>query len=435
MVESDAGPAIRASSFRWWQLTFGVICMALIANLQYSWTLFVPPMIAKHGWTAAGVQGAFSVFIFLETWFTPINGWIADKLGEQRGPRIVVATGGVLVGVGWVINSFADSLTMLYVGAVIGGLGGGGVYAVCVGNATKWFADRRGFAVGMTAAGYGAGTALSVIPIQAVIKSAGYEAAFFWFGVGQGAAVFLIAWLLRGPREGEAKVAVSSRRVTQTRAHYSPWAMISTPTFWLLYLMFVVVAGSGLMATAQIALIAKDYGVGSRILVFGATTISVTLIFDSIMNGAARPFFGWVSDRIGRESTMAIAFSFGGVSYWLLGAYGSNPWLFVLFAGTIFFTWGEIFSLFPSTCTDTYGSKFATVNAAVLYTAKGTSAVFVSLANVAVGSSGDWHAVFVFTAIANFAVVALALFVLRPLRARQQAKSQQHFELENAPAS
>jgi OFA family oxalate/formate antiporter-like MFS transporter len=405
-----------SSTKRWSQLIIGIVCMLLIANLQYGWTLFVNPMAQKHGWTIAGIQVAFSIFIALETWFTPIHGWIADRLGPQRGPRLVVSIGGVLVAIGWVINSYAETLGMLYLGAVISGIGGGAVYAVCVGNAVKWFADHRGLAVGLTAAGYGAGAALTVIPMRMVIGSSGYETAFFWFGLIQGGIVFLVGWLLRGPLPGEAPVVVSSANVVQSARSFSPSEMLRTPTFWLLYLMFVLIAASGLMATAQLAVIAKNFGISNEVLLFGATTLTVALIVDNVLNGLARPFFGWVSDRIGRENTMAIAFGAGGVAYWLLGTLGHTPWAFVVFAGLIFFTWGEIFSLFPSTCTDTFGPKFATVNAAFLYTAKGTSAFLVPLANVLKEATGGWHAVFIITAIANFVVVILALFVLRPLR-------------------
>jgi MFS transporter, OFA family, oxalate/formate antiporter len=420
-INASASTASATSVNRWAQLVIGIVCMVLIANLQYGWTLFVAPMSQKHGWEVAAIQVAFSVFIALETWFTPITGWIADRLGPHRGPRLVVALGGVLVAIGWVINSYAGTLSMLYLGAVISGVGGGAVYSVCVGNAVKWFADRRGLAVGLTAAGYGAGAALTVIPMRMVIGSSGYEAAFFWFGLIQGGAVFVLGWFLRGPRPGEAPAAVSSARVTQSTRSFKPAEMLATPTFWLLYLMFVLISASGLMATAQLALIAKNYGISNEVLFLGASTLTVALIVDNVMNGVARPFFGWVSDKIGREPTMAIAFGCGGIAYWLLGSLGANPWLFVLFAGLIFFTWGEIFSLFPSTCTDTFGPKFATVNTSLLYTAKGTSALMVPLANVLKDASGGWQAVFVVTAIANFAVVALALFVLRPLRARQQA--------------
>jgi OFA family oxalate/formate antiporter-like MFS transporter len=433
-MAENATMASNPSSKRWTQLIIGIVCMVLIANLQYGWTLFVTPMQQRHNWEVASIQFAFSIFIALETWFTPIHGWIADKLGPLRGPRLVVSLGGILVAIGWIINSNADTLGMLYLGAVVSGIGGGAVYSVCVGNAVKWFADRRGLAVGLTAAGYGAGAALTVIPMRMVIGSSGYEAAFFWFGLIQGGVVFLVGWLLRGPLPGEAPVAVSSAKVMQSTRSFKPMEMLRTPTFWLLYLMFVMISASGLMATAQIALVAKNFGVSNEILFLGASTLTVALIVDNVLNGLARPFFGWVSDRIGREQTMALAFGLGGVAYWLLGTLGTNPWAFVLFAGLIFFTWGEIFSLFPSTCTDTFGSKFATVNTSLLYTAKGTSAFLVPLANVLKEATGGWHAVFVVTSLANFVVVALALFVLRPLRAKQQASGNASVAAQKAAA-
>jgi len=390
--------------------------MVMIANMQYGWTLFVRPMNAAHGWAIADIQIAFAIFIALETWLTPIEGWLADKIG----PKIVVAVGGVFVGLGWIINSWADSLTLLYLGAVISGTGGGAVYATCVGNAVKWFPDRRGLAVGLTAAGYGAGAAISVIPIRAVIAASGYQAAFFWFGIVQGVVVFLVAWLLKSPLPGQVPSA-KEVKVIQSAQSYSPGQILTTPVFWILYVMFVLVSASGLMATAQIALIAKDYQVADTVIFLGGTTLTVALLVDNVCNGGARPLFGWISDQIGRENTMAIAFGLGGISYWLLGSAGTSPWAFVLFAGLIFLTWGEIFSLFPSTCTDTFGPKFATANLSLLYTAKGASAFLVPLANVIKTSTGSWHMVFVITAMMNFAVVALALFVLKPLRARRIA--------------
>ena len=419
-MSSDTANPSGAPTNRWAQLIIGVVCMILIANLQYGWTLFVQPMAQAHGWEVAGIQVAFSIFIALETWLTPLQGWIADSLGPTRGPKLVVAAGGLLVAAGWIINSIAQSLPMLYLGAVLSGTGAGAVYSVCVGNAVKWFADRRGLAVGITAGGFGAGAALTVIPIRMMIDAQGYAATFFWFGLIQGGIVFVVAWSLRAPLPGEARTAVGSARVLQSARSFTPVEMLNSLTFWLLYAMFVLVSASGLMATAQIALVAKNFGIANSVLFLGASTLTVALIVDNIMNGAARPFFGWVSDRIGREYTMAIAFGLGGISYWLLGALGTTPWAFVLFAGLIFFTWGEIFSLFPSTCTDTFGPKYATVNTSLLYTAKGAAALLVPLANLLKDATGGWHAVFAVTAFANFAVVALALFVLRPLRALHQ---------------
>jgi MFS transporter, OFA family, oxalate/formate antiporter len=404
------------SSFRWWQLVIGVICMVMIANLQYGWTLFVNPLDQRYHWGRAAIQVAFSIFVALETWLTPIEGWLADALGAQRGPKLVVAVGGVLFALGWIVNSVAGTLGMLYFGSALTGVGAGAVYATAVGNSVKWFPDRRGLAVGLTAAGFGAGAALTVIPIRAVIASHGYEAAFFWFGLIQGVVVFVLAWLLRAPLPGETPSVVPPK-VAQTAQSYSPQQMLATPVFWVLYVMFILVAASGLMATAQIAPIAKDYGVANTVLLAGGTTLTIALLVDNVCNGAARPLFGWLSDNIGRENTMAIAFGLGGISYWLLGAAGGSPWAFVLFAGLIFLTWGEIFSLFPSTCTDTFGPKFATANLSFLYTAKGASAFLVPVANIIKSHTGSWHMVFVITAIMNFVVVALALFVLKPVRA------------------
>jgi len=418
-VVQPAAAATQAT--RWTQLIIAIICMVLIANLQYGWTFFVNPMTKAHGWSIAAVQFAFSIFIALETWLTPIEGWIADSLGARRGPKLVVAFGGIMVALGWVINSSADSLEMLYVGTAVAGVGGGAIYATCVGLAVKWFPDRRGLAVGLTAAGYGAGTALTVIPITATISSFGYETAFFWFGLVQGGLVFVVAWLLRAPDPGEM-TGVAAPKVAQSTRNFSPIEALSTPVFWLLYIMFIMVSASGLMATAQLAPIAHDFNVGSVVMMFGLTTLALAGIVDNVCNGGARPLFGWISDNIGREYTMALAFGLGGVSYWLLGSLGHAPWAFVVFAGLIFLTWGEIFSLFPSTCTDTYGTKFATVNLSLLYTAKGASAFLVPVANLVKSATGGWHMVFVVTAIMNFVVVGLALFVLKPMRARLLAR-------------
>jgi MFS transporter, OFA family, oxalate/formate antiporter len=279
----------------------------------------------------------------------------------------------------------------------------------------KWFPDRRGLAVGLTAGGFGGGAVVTVIPIQMMIASVGYADTFFWFALGQGIVIFALAWLLRSPLAGEVPPA-SAVKVLQSKTSSTPGQMLASPVFWLLYVMFVLVSASGLMVTAQIAVIAKDYGIAQTVILFGGTTLIVAGIIDSIANGGARPFFGWVSDQIGREYTMAIAFTTGGLAYWLLGTAGTTPWTFVICAALIFFTWGEIFSLFPSTCTDMFGPKYATTNTSLLYTAKGLSAFVVPLANVLKNYTGSWHSVFAVAAIMNFIVVAMALFVVRPMR-------------------
>jgi len=410
----EAGVA-RPPVARWGQLVFGIVCMVMIANLQYGWTLFVAPIDQKYHWGTTAIQVAFSVFIATETWLVPIEGWFVDRFG----PRVVVALGGVFVAGAWSLNSFASSLWELYIAAALSGVGAGAVYGTCVGNALKWFPDLRGLAAGLTAAGFGAGTAATVIPIREMILAYGYESAFLCFGVGQGFIIVLLSRLLRAPQAGETPKP--AMRLTHSLRDYTPFEMLRSPVFWLLYVMFVMVAASGLIATAQIAPIAKDFGLADQqvsVVFVTATTLSAALVIDNILNGLARPFFGWISDIIGRETTMGIVFSLGAFAYWGLGTLGDTPYMFILLAGLIFFTWGEIFSLFPAIATDTYGAKYATANAGLLYTAKGAAVWVVPLASLIKNYSGTWHWVFVIAAIMNLTVAALALFVLKPMRRR-----------------
>jgi len=401
-------------SSRWVQLVAGVICMVMIANLQYGWTYFVDPIDARFHWGRTNIQIAFTIFVATETWLVPVEGWFVDRFG----PRIVVMFGGVVVAIAWALNSTASSLPGLYTAAAIAGVGAGAVYGTCVGNALKWFADRRGFAAGLTAAGFGAGAAATVYPIIHVIQTYGYDKAFLWFGLGQGAVILILSQLLRAPKPGEAPKA--SRKVAQGVRDYRTTEMIRTPLFWVLYVMFVLVAASGLVVTAQVAPIARDYkiaGLPVNFLFISSTVLVMAGIVDNILNGLARPTFGWVSDHIGRENTMAIVFTFGALAYWALGTIGNTPWMFIATAGLVYFTWGEIYSLFPALCTDVYGSKCAAANAGMLYTAKGTAAFLVPVASWLQSYTGSWHAVFVIAAFTNVAVAATALFVVKPMRA------------------
>ena len=403
----------KPTSIRWFQLLCGVACMVMIANLQYGWTLFVDPISARHGWSRSAIQYAFFIFVLTETWLIPIEGWFVDKFG----PRLVVLFGGILCGVGWVMNSYADSLPALYIAAAVSGTGAGAVYGTCVGNALKWFPDRRGLAAGLTAMGFGAGSAFTVVPIQNMIKASGYEYTFFWFGIGQGVVVVLVSLLLVAPRAGQVPVV----QKLSTGRDVAPMKMLRTPVFWLMYAMFVMMAAGGLMATAQLAPIAKDFNVaGVPVSLLGLTlpALSFALTIDRVLNGLTRPFFGWVSDNLGRENTMFIAFGLEGIGIYLLSVYGSDPYLFVILSGLVFFAWGEIYSLFPSTCADSFGSKYAATNAGLLYTAKGTAAAIVPFTNVISEQTGNWHAVFLTAAALNIVAALLALLVLKPMRAR-----------------
>jgi MFS transporter, OFA family, oxalate/formate antiporter len=420
-TDAISSRATASEATRWGQLIFGIICMVMIANLQYGWTLFVNPIDQKYHWGRAAIQVAFTIFVLTETWLVPLEGYLIDKFG----PRVMVCGSGFLVAIAWMMNAYADSLALLYLAAAIGGIGAGVIYGASVGNALKWFPDRRGLAAGLTAAGFGAGSALTVVPIANMIASSGFEAAFWWFGIGQGIVVVIFSLFLRAPEAGEVATPAAPA-VLQSRRDYGPTEVLTTVPFWVMYVMFVMVGTGGLMATAQLAPIAKDFKIDNvPVSILGLTlpALQFALSIDRVLNGVTRPFFGWVSDHIGRENTMFIAFMLEGIGIYALLHFANDPLLFVILSGLVFFAWGEIYSLFPATCTDLYGRKFATTNYGLLYTAKGTAALLVPLGNVLTTWTGSWTAVFVIAAILNIIAAVMALAVLRPMRVRamQQA--------------
>jgi MFS transporter, OFA family, oxalate/formate antiporter len=422
-VHGTVPASARASdAYRWTQLAIGVAAMVMVANYQYGWTFFVPDIQKKFGWDRASVQLAFTLFVLFETWLVPIEGWIVDKWG----PRLVILAGGILCALGWAINSQATTLNLYYFGMIVAGIGAGAVYGTCVGNALKWFPDKRGLAAGITAAGFGAGSALTVAPIQAMIKSSGFQTTFLYFGLGQGVLVVLLAFFFFAPKSGEVPAAVQTATIAQTRRNYQPTEVLRHPIFWLMYLMFVLVGAGGLLVTANLKPIAVDWKIDNvPVTLIGLTMTAVTFAatIDRVLNGLTRPFFGWISDMIGRENTMFIAFGLEGVGIWTLYMLGHDPVWFVVLSGLVFFAWGEIYSLFPSTCTDTFGSKFATTNAGLLYTAKGTASLLVPIGTYMQQTSGSWDRMFLIAAGANILASLLAIVVLKPWRRKVVAAS------------
>jgi len=391
--------------------------MACVANLQYGWTLFVNPIDAKYHWGRSAIQVAFTIFVLIETWLIPVEGYLVDRFG----PRWVVLGGAILVALAWVINSSADSLAVLYVAAALGGIGTGCVYGTCVGNALKWFPGRRGLAAGITAAGFGAGAAITIGPIAALINSAGYEQAFLVFGLVQGGIVFVMGWLLLAPPPQLAAVKV---KPNQSAYGYTPTEVLRSPVFYVLYLLFVLIAAGGLTMAASMAPIAKDLKIDKvPVELFGLAmpALVFALSLDRVFDGVGRPFFGWLSDQIGREYTMALAFFIGALALLTLSQSGSNPVVFVLVTALYFGVYGEIFSLFPATQGDTFGSKFAASNAGMLYTAKGAGALLVPVA-AGIAKTHGWGVVFSLAMTFNVIAGLLALFVLKPMRVRHFAK-------------
>jgi OFA family oxalate/formate antiporter-like MFS transporter len=418
-VTSNPQPMARhALANPWLQLFIGVLCMACVANLQYGWTLFVSPIDAKYHWGRSAIQVAFTIFVLIETWLIPVEGYLVDRFG----PRWVVLGGAVLVAMAWVVNSFADTLALLYFAAALGGIGTGCVYGTCVGNALKWFPGRRGLAAGITAAGFGAGAAITIGPISTMINSAGYEHAFLFFGLIQGGIVFVMAWLLLAP---PAQLATAKVKPNQTAYGYTPAEVLRSPVFYVLYLMFVLVAAGGLTMAASMAPIAKDLKIDKvpvELLGFVMPALVFALSLDRVFDGVGRPFFGWLSDQIGREYTMALAFFTGAAALFTLSQSGNNPVVFVIATALYFGVYGEIFSLFPATQGDTFGSKFAASNAGMLYTAKGAGSLLVPIA-ASIAKDHGWGAVFSIAMTFNVIAVLLALFVLRPMRLRHFSKT------------
>jgi len=382
---------------RWLILFFSVLSMVAVANFQYGWTLFVPPLMKHLRQELAVIQVTFTVFVLLETWLVPFEGWLVDKFG----PKLLVMLAGILAGLGWVLSGRAESLTALYVSYAFCGLGAGVVYGTAVGSALKWFPDHRGLAAGLTAAGFGAGSAFTVSPIANMINARGYQHAFIFWGILQGVVVIIAALFLKSPPAGWLPGSWKERGAPEVKKRQAaldstPGQMASTPQFWLMYLMMALVATGGLMAIAQLAPMAIDFKVDKIRVTFLFITLPAlqfALSADRLVNGLCRPFWGWVSDHIGREKTMATAFGLEAVAIYVLIHFANHPLLFVVFSAFTFFGWGEIFSLFPATCGDFFGRKYATTNYGFLYTAKGTASVFVPIgAALALGKAFDFRA-------------------------------------------
>ena len=416
---------------RWIQLLVGVVCMIATANIQYAWTLFVPEIQDKFGWARAEIQIAFTLFVLVQTWLAPIEGHFIDKFG----PRVMVAFGAVMIGCAWIVNSQATSLLGFYVGAAMGGIGVGSIYSTCINNALKWFPDRRGLAVGLTAGGYGAGSAATILPIAAMIESSGFQHTFLFFGILQGSLAFIAAWFLRSPSKSEVK---ASSKLTQATRDYTLKEALSTKLFWLMFVMFILVVTGGMMAVAQLGVIAKDLGVKEfqvDLHFFVMAALPLALMLDRIMNGVSRPLFGWISDNIGREKTMVIAFSLEGMGIIALGYFGSNPWAFLILSGVVFLAWGEVYSLFSALAGDAFGTKHIGKIYGVLYTAKGIGALFVPLGNLMMEATGTWSTVLYTVAMMDLTAAFLAIMMLRPVLAKHVSFSKSLMLRENSAAA
>jgi OFA family oxalate/formate antiporter-like MFS transporter len=405
-----------------------MLAMGAVANLQYSWTLFTTPLTQHLGVKLSVVQVAFSLFVIAQTWLVPIEGYFIDRFGA----RLIVTIGGVLVGLGWIGSGHAATIGQLYFWYSLGGVGAGAVYGASIGTALKWFPDRRGLAAGLAAGSYGFGTALTVIPIQRMIESRGFQDAFIFWGFVQGIVILVAAQLLAKPPEGWAPPGrgftfAKPVTVSPLQANYTPWQMIRTRTFWLMYVMMTLVAFGGLMVVAQLKPIAQAYGLDKGVLWFGVSALGIALVLDRVLNGFTRPFWGWISDHIGRYKTMAIVFTLEASAVLLLLQFVDHPVRFVVLSGLVFFAWGEIYSLFPAAIGDVFGPKYATTNYGLQYTAKGTAAIFAGWgAAWMLERTGAWTTVFWAAIMCDLVAAGLAFFWLGPLVERITRERLEH---------
>jgi oxalate/formate antiporter len=397
------------------QLGLGLVAMMSISSPQYVWTLFVAPFQAATGASLPAIQITFSVLIVLQTWLAPLQGWLVDRFG----PKFLIAAGAALTGLGYVLSAQATSVWALYLtyGACCG-FGTGIVYIGIIGLMVRWFPDRRGFAVGLAAAGYGFGAILTTFPIDAMLKTSGHRPTLITFGLLLGGIGVCAALGLRGPRADEIRLRAAAMPLASAVKDYAPNEMLKTPIFWLMFAMMTMMSTGGLMVVSQFGPVMRDFGIAD-VAISGMAALPFALTLQRIANGLTRPFFGWVSDRIGRENTMFIAFAMEALAVWFMLLTRGNPALFAIMSGIVFFGWGEIFSLFPSTLTDTFGTRHATTNFGFLYIAQGIGSVLGGPAAAWMhDASASWYPVFWLIIVLDALTAGLALFVLKPMRAR-----------------
>jgi OFA family oxalate/formate antiporter-like MFS transporter len=416
MAVSAATEGTGVYSNRWAQLGLGVVAMMAISSPQYVWTLFTGPLNQKLGTTLAELQWTFSLLIILQTWFSPFQAYLVDRFG----PRLLIAVGALMSGGSWVLAAYAGDLWTLYLTyGVVGGFGTGIIYVGIIGLMVRWFPDRRGLATGLAAAGYGFGAFFTSFPIDAMIKSSGYAHTLLVWGIIQGVIGIVVAQGLRVPPESWQPadyVANPGQAEWQSKRSYTPAEMLKSPVFYLLFIMMAMMSTSGLMVVSNVGPFANEYKV-ANVLVLGMAALPLSLTLSRVTNGLTRPFFGWVSDHIGREQTMALAFALEAIAILVLFAFIDHPALFVVLTGLVFFGWGEIFSLFPSTLTDTFGPKFAATNYGFLYIAQGVGSILGGPAAAFLKqTTGSWTAVFFLVAFLDALTAFLAIAVLRSMR-------------------
>jgi OFA family oxalate/formate antiporter-like MFS transporter len=421
---------------RWIQLSAGIVAMMAIANLQYAWTIFTKPIQAHLHVTLVAVQWTFTLFVALETWLVPFEGFLVDVIG----PRLMLGAGAIMIGLGWVGSGRAETIDGLYFWYGVGGVGAGVVYGGAIGNALKWFPDHRGLCVGLTAGAFGIGTATTIAPIAAMMKVSGYQHTFIVWGMIQGVVVLIASLFLARPPVGwtppnwkEKEVKIRAK-VNTSSVNMTPLQMLRQPSFYIIYVMMTMLAFGGLVVTAQLNPMASSYHVDNVVVAFGMTALVLAITVDRILNGLTRPFWGWVSDHLGRENAIFVSFILEALSVFALLQLINRPVWFVALSGLCFFAWGNIFSLFPAITGDLYGNKWATTNYGIVYTAKGVAAGFAGPgAAWLFAKTGSWTKVFWAMIVCDLVAAFMALLWLKPLAHRTVQESESGLRVPDLP--
>jgi MFS transporter, OFA family, oxalate/formate antiporter len=422
---------------RWIQLTAGIVAMMAVANLQYAWTLFTKPIQAHLHVSLEAVQWTIVLFVALETWLVPFEGYLVDRIG----PRLMLGFGAILAGLGWIGSGRAETLHSLYFWYGLGGIGAGAVYGGTIGNALKWFPDHRGLCVGLTAGAFGIGTATTIAPVNAMLQKSGYQHTFIFWGIVQGVVVLFASLFVARPPAGwtppnwKANEAKIKARVKTSAVDMTPWQMLRQPSFYVIYLMMTMLAFGGIVVTVQLNPMASSYHVDKVVVLWGMTALVLAITVDRILNGLTRPFWGWVSDHIGRENAIFISFILEAFAVYALLQLISHPVWFVALSGLCFFAWGNIYSLFPSITGDLFGNKWATTNYGIVYTAKGVATAFAGPgAAWLFAKTGSWSKVFWAMIVCDVIAAFMALLWLKPLAARVVRKSEESAALPDTVA-
>jgi len=412
---------------RWIQLIAGIVVMVVLSNYQYAFTLFTPGMREQFpGTPYSNIALIFSIFVLFETWPVPVAGVLIDTFGIRR----LMIAGSILVSLGWIVaGTAATSVAQLYLlYGVITGLGTGIIYLAIVANAIKWFPDRRGLAAGLTAAGFGGGSALTPIPISLTIHAIGWGHAMAIWGAIQGLVIFALALVVSFPPQGWAPSewdATAVKSVVQTKVDYSWRQTLRMPEFYLLYFIHFLISLGGLMTLGNLSEIARSLQV-EKATVLGVSIVAFAATANGIANTASRIVWGSTSDRVGRENTMTIVFLLEAVSIFFVTQITGNPILFVIIFPIVFLGYGQINTLLSATTGDLFGTRNVSANFGMIYTGKGAAAMFSGWGAAAIASAfaGSFAAPYYIAAVCDVFAAALAFFALKPIARRTVARAE-----------